>query len=178
MKFHVCFLFQHVNIISQLFKKPALNILGAGFVLCHIIKFDVSNLWSRQSYHRPSWLYEVKIKRLPVGLSILTNSSAHSSGLKSTQSHAATSLFIAVLPGSGILPVECLPILYGGSVRMKSIELSGILLITSLLFAHIVHFLQFSLDIWQIHVLYTVQCGIDQMSIFLIFINHYVISSV
>ena len=107
MKFHVCFLFQQVNIISQLFRKPALKIFGAGFVLCHTIKLDVSNLWSRQLYQRPNWLYDVKINRFPVGFRMRINSSAHSSGLKSIISQSATSLFIAERPGKGILPVEC-----------------------------------------------------------------------
>lgn len=70
------------------------------------------------------------------------NSSAHSSGLNSTKSQSAKSLLIADLPGKGILPVECFPILYGGSVRMKSILLSGIRLITSLLSPQITHLRQ------------------------------------
>ena len=150
IKFHVCFLFQQVKIISQLFRNPALKIFGAGFVLCHIMKFDVSNLWSRQLYHLPSWLYEVKINRLPVGLSMRINSSAHSSGLKSILSHSATSLFMAERPGNGMLPVECCPKLYGGSVNMKSIELSGIFLIISLLSALNIHLRQFGSFIYNL----------------------------
>ncbi len=37
IKFQVCFLFQQQKMISQLFKKPALKILGVGFVLCQIM---------------------------------------------------------------------------------------------------------------------------------------------
>ena len=36
-KFQVCPLFQQQKIISQLLRKPALNIFGAGLVLCQII---------------------------------------------------------------------------------------------------------------------------------------------
>ncbi len=116
------------------------------------------------------------MNRFPVGFKILMNSSAQSSGLKSTQSQPARSLFIGVRPGKGIFPVECFPMLYGGSVRMKSIELSGILFMTSLLSPHNKHFLQFGLGIWQIYVFNSIQSFIYQMSVLFIFINDYIIA--
>ena len=93
VKFQVCLRFQQQNTISQLFKNPALNILGGGFVLCQIRNWLVSKRRSRQSYHLPSMLYDVKMNRLPVGFRIRINSSVQSSGLNSTLSHSATSLF-------------------------------------------------------------------------------------
>ena len=130
-KFHLWPLFHIHAISSQLFKKPVLYILGVGFNLCQTINWNVSNNGSNVLCHSPNLLYPVNTNIFPLGFIILTNSVAKSLGLISTLSQSLISLFIAFLPGIFIFPVEYLLMLYGGSVSIKSIELSLILFTNS-----------------------------------------------
>gem|GEM_PF-3435067 len=73
----------------------------------------------------------MKINIFQSGFKILKYSSTNKLGSKSIKSHSAKSLLISSLQSNFMFQVLYFAILYGGSVKIKSIDLSGIFFISS-----------------------------------------------